>query len=267
PPLLSAPADVRAQGEREPRRSGRGVGRAGVEHRRLAGTRGVRPPRRDVRGPSRSSPHPDAGGLAGSSAPEGLRRAAGVPRHSDVAGEPPQGMSLAGFEVEVQRSARDGGVVTEDMTLSMGPQHPSTHGVLRFVVRADGDVMKEAIPHIGYLHRSIEKIAEKVGWHGFIPYTDRVDYVAAMFCNHGWSMASEALAGVEVPKRAEYCRVIADELCRLHSHLLSVGSMAMDIGAFTPFTHAIRDREYLNDLFEELCGSRLTLHYLPIRRL
>ena len=173
-------------------------------------------------------------------------------------------MSLAGFEVEVQRSDSDGGVVTEDMTLSMGPQHPSTHGVLRFVVRADGEVMKEAIPDIGYLHRSIEKIAEKVGWHGFIPYTDRVDYVAAMFCNHGWSMACEALAGIAVPKRGEYCRVIADELCRLHSHLLSVGTMAMDIGAFTPFTHAIREREYLNDLFEELCGSRLTFHYMRI---
>jgi NADH-quinone oxidoreductase subunit D len=173
-------------------------------------------------------------------------------------------MGLAGFEVEVQRQTDGGGLVTEDMTLSMGPQHPSTHGVLRFVVRADGEVMKEAIPDIGYLHRSIEKIAEKVGWHGFLPYTDRVDYVAAMFCNHGWAMAAETLAGIEVPKRAEYCRVIADELCRIHSHLLSVGSMAMDIGAFTPFTHAIREREYLNDLFEELCGARLTFHYMRI---
>jgi NADH-quinone oxidoreductase subunit D len=173
-------------------------------------------------------------------------------------------MGLTGFEVEVQRPAESGGFVTEDMTLSMGPQHPSTHGVLRFVVRADGEVMKEAIPDIGYLHRSIEKIAEKVGWHGFIPYTDRVDYVAAMFCNHGWAMAAEKLGGIEVPKRAEYCRVIADELCRIHSHLLSVGSMAMDIGAFTPFTHAIREREYLNDLFEELCGARLTFHYMRI---
>ena len=173
-------------------------------------------------------------------------------------------MGLTGFEVEVQRQTDGGGFVTEDMTLSMGPQHPSTHGVLRFVVRADGEVMKEAIPDIGYLHRSIEKIAEKVGWHGFIPYTDRVDYVAAMFCNHGWAMAAERLGGIEVPKRAEYCRVIADELCRIHSHLLSVGSMAMDIGAFTPFTHAIREREYLNDLFEELCGARLTFHYMRI---
>jgi NADH-quinone oxidoreductase subunit D len=172
-------------------------------------------------------------------------------------------MGLAGFEVEVLRET-ESGLVTEDMTLNMGPQHPSTHGVLRFIVRADGEVMKEAIPDIGYLHRSIEKIAEKVGWHGFLPYTDRVDYVAAMFCNHGWTMAAEKLAGIEVPRRGEYCRVIADELCRLHSHLLAAGSMAMDIGAFTPFTHAIREREYLNDLFEELCGSRLTFHYMRI---
>jgi NADH-quinone oxidoreductase subunit D len=173
-------------------------------------------------------------------------------------------MGLMGFEVEIERPQSGGGLVTEDMTLSMGPQHPSTHGVLRFIVRADGEVMKSAVPDVGYLHRSIEKIAEKVGWHGFLPYTDRVDYVAAMFCNHGWSMAAEKLAGIEVPKRGEYCRVIADELCRLHSHLLAVGTMAMDIGAFTPFTHAIREREYLNDLFEELCGARLTFHYMRI---
>jgi len=146
----------------------------------------------------------------------------------------------------------------------MGPQHPSTHGVLRFVVRADGEVMKEAIPDIGYLHRSIEKIAEKVGWHGFMPYTDRVDYVAAMPCNQGWAMAAERLASIEVPKRGEYCRVIATEFSRIHSHLLSVGSMAMDIGAYTPFTHAIREREYINDLLEELCGARLTFHYMRI---
>src|SRR5437667_311030 len=117
-------------------------------------------------------------------------------------------MGLAGFEVEVQRETRDGGLATEDMTLSMGPQHPSTHGVLRFVVRADGEVMKEAIPDIGYLHRSIEKIAEKVGRHGFMPYTDGVDYVAAMPCNQGWAMAAERLASVAGPERGQHCRVI-----------------------------------------------------------
>ncbi len=155
-------------------------------------------------------------------------------------------------------------LTTEEMTLNMGPQHPSTHGVLRFVVRADGEVMREAIPDVGYLHRSIEKIAEKVGYHGFMPYTDRVDYVCAMFTNQGWGMACEKLARIEVPRRGEYCRVIAAEFNRLASHLLSVGTMGMDIGAMTPFTHAIREREMINDLLEELCGARLTFNYMRI---
>ena len=153
---------------------------------------------------------------------------------------------------------------TEEMTLNMGPQHPSTHGVLRFVVRADGEVMREAIPDVGYLHRSIEKIAEKVGYHGFMPYTDRVDYVCAMFTNQGWGMVSEKLGGIEVPRRGEYCRVIAAEFNRIASHLLSVGTMAMDIGANTPFTHVLREREMINDLIEELCGARLTFNYMRI---
>jgi NADH-quinone oxidoreductase subunit D len=171
-------------------------------------------------------------------------------------------MGLVGFEVEVERSGS--GLETEEMTLNMGPQHPSTHGVLRFVVKADGEVMRRAIPDVGYLHRSIEKISEKVGYHGFMPYTDRVDYVAAMFCNQGWAMASEALAGIEVPKRGEYCRVIACELNRIASHLLSVGTMVLDIGAITPFFHAFREREVINDLLEELCGARLTYNYMRI---
>jgi NADH-quinone oxidoreductase subunit D len=166
-------------------------------------------------------------------------------------------MSLMGFEVQVQR---DGAFETEEMTLNMGPQHPSTHGVLRFVVTADGEVMRRARPDVGYLHRSIEKISEKVGYHGFMPYTDRVDYVAAMSCNQGWAMVCERLAGIEVPRRAEFCRVIATEFNRIASHLLSVGSMAMDIGAYTPFTHALREREMINNLLEELCGARLTFN-------
>ena len=170
-------------------------------------------------------------------------------------------MSFAGYEVEVQR---EGGLETEEMTLNMGPQHPSTHGVLRFVVKADGEVMREAIPDVGYLHRSIEKISEKVGYHGFMPYTDRVDYVAAMFCNQGWGMACEKLAGIEVPKRGEYCRVIAAELNRIASHLIAAGTMVLDIGAATPFFHAIRQREIINDLLEELCGARLTYNYMRI---
>ena len=153
---------------------------------------------------------------------------------------------------------------TEEMTLNMGPQHPSTHGVLRFVIRADGEVMREAVPDVGYLHCSIEKIAEKVGYHGFMPYTDRVDYVCAMFTNQGWGMACEKLAGIEVPRRGEYCRVIATEFNRIASHLLTVGLMGMDIGAMTPFLHALREREMINDLIEELCGARLTFNYMRI---
>ena len=172
-------------------------------------------------------------------------------------------MSLAGFEVEVQRTG-DTGLETEEMTLNMGPQHPSTHGVLRFIVKADGEVMREAIPDVGYLHRSIEKISEKVGYHGFMPYTDRVDYVAAMFCNQGWGMVCERLAGIGVPKRGEYCRVIASEFNRISSHLLSVGTMILDVGAATPFFHAFREREKINDLLEEVCGARLTYNYMRI---
>ncbi len=170
-------------------------------------------------------------------------------------------MSLAGYEFEVQR---DDGLATEEMTLNMGPQHPSTHGVLRFVVKADGEIMRTALPDIGYLHRSIEKISEKVGYHGFMPYTDRVDYVSAMQCNQGWAMVCERAAGIEVPRRGEFCRVIACELGRIASHLLSVGTMVMDIGGMTPFTHAIREREKVNDLLEDLCGARLTFNYMRI---
>jgi NADH-quinone oxidoreductase subunit D len=153
---------------------------------------------------------------------------------------------------------------TEEMVLNMGPQHPSTHGVLRFIVYTDGEVMRKAVPDIGYLHRGIEKIAEKVGYQGFMPYTDRIDYVAAMTANQGYAMAIEKLAGIEVPKRAEYLRTIASELNRISSHLIAVGALGMDMGAATPFLHAIRERETINDLLESLCGARLTYNYVRI---
>ena len=149
----------------------------------------------------------------------------------------------------------------EEMVLNFGPQHPSTHGVINFLVDTDGEVMKRAIPDVGYLHRAIEKIAEQVGYAGFMPYTDRVDYVAAMFANEGWARAVEALLKIQAPPRAEYLRVIAGELCRIASHLVAVGSMATDIGATTPLVHGIRERETANDLLEALCGARLTYNY------
>jgi NADH-quinone oxidoreductase subunit D len=149
----------------------------------------------------------------------------------------------------------------EEMLINFGPQHPSTHGVLNFLVETDGEVMRRAVPDIGYLHRSLEKIGEMVVYPGYMPYTDRVDYLAAMFANEGWAIAVEKLIKVEVPRRAQYLRAISCELNRIASHLVSVGTMATDIGAVTPLVYALREREALNDLLEALCGARLTYNY------
>jgi NADH-quinone oxidoreductase subunit D len=149
----------------------------------------------------------------------------------------------------------------EEMTLNMGPHHPSTHGVLRFIVQSDGEIIRKAVPDVGYLHRSLEKIAERCTYPGYMPYTDRVDYVAAMFANECWASACEKLMGIEVPKRAQYLRVISCELNRISSHMIALGAMAMDIGAVTPFPYTLREREFINDFIEELCGARLTYNY------
>ena len=117
------------------------------------------------------------------------------------------------------------------------------------------------VPDVGYLHRSIEKIAERCTYQGYMPYTDRVDYLAAMFANEAWATACEKLMEITVPKRAQYLRVISCELNRLASHMIALGAMAMDVGAVTPFPYALREREAINDLIEELCGARLTYNY------
>jgi len=153
---------------------------------------------------------------------------------------------------------------TEDLLVNMGPQHPSTHGVLRLLLRTDGELVVEATPHIGYLHRCAEKIGENVTPVQFVPMTDRLDYLAAMNNNHGYSLAVEKLCGIEVPERARYIRVIMCELNRIASHLVSFGSYGLDMGAFTPFLYAFREREYIVDLFEATCGARLTYNYLTI---
>ncbi len=155
-------------------------------------------------------------------------------------------------------------VQSEEMLVNMGPQHPSTHGVLRIVLRTDGEMVLEAVPHLGYLHRCKEKIAENLAYYQYIGYTDRLDYLAAMNNNHAWSMAVEKLAGIEVPMRAEYIRIIAAELNRVASHLVSFGTYGLDMGAFTPFLYAFREREYILDLFEQMCGARLTLSYINV---
>jgi len=157
-------------------------------------------------------------------------------------------------------------VVVEDgeTVLNMGPHHPSTHGVIRLILTLDGEVINTVTPDIGYLHRAIEKIAEKTSYYGFTPFTDRVDYLGAMFMNHGYAMAVEKLVGIEVPARADYLRVLADELNRIASHLIFMGTMTMDLGAYTPFLHALREREKINDIIEILCGARLTYNYIRV---
>ncbi len=157
-----------------------------------------------------------------------------------------------------------GDMPTEEMLVNMGPQHPATHGVLRVVLRTDGEMVLEAVPHIGYLHRCAEKIGENVAPYQYIPYTDRMDYLAGMNDNLAFALAVEKLAGMEVSKRAQIIRVIFAELNRIASHLVSMGTYGLDIGAFTPFLYAFREREMILDLFESACGARLTYSYITI---
>jgi NADH-quinone oxidoreductase subunit D len=153
---------------------------------------------------------------------------------------------------------------TEEMLINMGPQHPATHGVLRILLRTDGEMVLEAVPHIGYLHRCAEKIGESVPPYQYIPYTDRMDYVAGMNNNLAYALAVEKLTGLEVSKRAQYIRVVMAELNRIASHLVSFGTYGLDMGAFTVFLYAFREREMILDLFEAACGARLTYSYITI---
>jgi NADH-quinone oxidoreductase subunit D len=152
----------------------------------------------------------------------------------------------------------------EELVLNMGPHHPSTHGVLRFVLYTDGEIMRLARPDIGYLHRGLEKLAENQSYAGYLPFTDRVNYLEAMFTNQAYAMAVERLLAVEVPPRAEYLRTMAAELNRIASHHICLGCITMDIGAYTPFVYLLREREKINDLLEALCGNRLTYNYLRV---
>jgi len=152
----------------------------------------------------------------------------------------------------------------QELVLNMGPHHPSTHGVLRFVVHTDGEIMRRAVPDIGYLHRGLEKLAEGCSWAGYMPFTDRVNYLEAMFTNLAYARAVEKLLALEIPPRAQYLRVMACELNRIASHCITLGCIAMDLGAFTPFVYLLRERETINDLIEELCGNRITHNYMRI---
>ncbi len=155
-------------------------------------------------------------------------------------------------------------VRTDEMLVNMGPQHPSTHGVLRLVLRTDGEMISEVTPHIGYLHRCAEKIGENVTPIQFIPYTDRMDYVAGMNMNLGYSMAVEKLCAMQIPEKAQVIRVIIAEMNRIASHLVGMGAYGLDLGTFSPFLYAFREREMILDLFEEVCGARLTYSYITV---
>jgi len=155
-------------------------------------------------------------------------------------------------------------VRTDEMLVNMGPQHPSTHGVLRLLLRTDGEVVHEVTPHIGYLHRCAEKIGENLAPQQWIPYTDRMDYLAGMNMNLGWALAVEKLIGMEVPDKAMVLRVMIAELNRIASHLVGMGAYGLDLGTFSPFLYAFREREIILDLFEEVCGARLTYSYITI---
>ncbi|NKB82105.1 MAG: NADH dehydrogenase (quinone) subunit D [Nitrospirales bacterium] len=153
---------------------------------------------------------------------------------------------------------------TTEMLLNMGPQHPSTHGVLRVVLELDGERVSKAMPDLGYLHRGVEKLAEGLTYMQVLPHTDRLDYVCAMTNNYAYVRAVEKLVGVTVPERAEYVRTIVAEVQRIVGHLFWLGTQALDIGAMTVFFWTFREREVLLDLFEKLCGARLTLNYYRI---
>lgn len=149
---------------------------------------------------------------------------------------------------------------SEDMVLNLGPQHPSTHGVLRVLLELDGEVVRKAIPDLGYLHRGIEKIGEYRQYNQFVPWTDRMDYVAAFTSNLAFVQAVEELMGIEIPERAKYLRVVFSELQRLASHCLWLGTSCMDLGAVTMFLYPMRERESILDLLELQTGARLTLN-------
>ena len=163
-------------------------------------------------------------------------------------------------ELQLTRNDLD----SKELVLNMGPQHPSTHGVLRVILKLDGEKVNGLECVIGYLHRGIEKVAESRTWAQFAPFVDRLDYTAAVANNLGYCLAVEELLGVEIPKRAQYLRVILTELARIASHQVWLGTHVLDIGAVTPLFYAFRDRETILNVFEKYCGARLTTHSFRI---
>lgn len=151
---------------------------------------------------------------------------------------------------------------TGEMVINIGPQHPATHGVLHLVITLNGETIQKVEPHLGYIHRSIEKMCESLSYRQFIYVTSRMDYLSSNINNHACALTVEKGLQLEIPPRAQVIRVLMDELTRIASHELWWGAMAMDLGAFTPFFYAFRERETINDIMEETCGARLTMNYM-----
>ena len=149
-----------------------------------------------------------------------------------------------------------------EVVVNMGPQHPATHGVLHLVVTLNGETIKKIEPHLGYIHRSIEKMCESLTYRQFIYVTSRMDYLSSHINNTACALIVEKEMQIEVPERAQFIRTILNELTRIASHELWIGAMAMDLGAFTPFFYAFREREMITDIMEETCGARLTMNYI-----
>ena len=155
-------------------------------------------------------------------------------------------------------------VLDNEMILNMGPQHPATHGVLRLLLRLDGETVIACVPELGYLHRGYEKMAENMGYLDFVPHTDRLDYLSPPANNVGYILAVEKLLGIEAPKRAQYIRMMMCELSRIASHLVAIGALAMDIGALTIFLWTLREREKILNIYDVICGARFTTSYTRI---
>lgn len=151
-----------------------------------------------------------------------------------------------------------------EMILNMGPQHPATHGVLRVLLRLDGETVVAAVPELGYLHRGYEKMAENMSYYEYLPHTDRLDYIAPPANNTAFSLAVEKLYGIEAPPRAQWIRMIMSELSRMTSHLVAIGALAMDVGALTVFLWALREREKILNTYDIICGARFTTSYARI---
>jgi NADH-quinone oxidoreductase subunit D len=184
--------------------------------------------------------------------PPSLVAGGGEPAHASVT-------EVHERQALVARSLR-----TEELIFNMGPQHPATHGVLRVVLKSDGEFVQALQPHIGNLHRCAEKIGESVPYYQWVPYVDRMDYLSAICDEHVACMAIERVGGVQVPERAEYVRVIVAEVQRILSHLFAIGVFGMDLGAFTPFLHQFRERERGLDLLDHISGGRLLYHFVRI---